>query len=434
VQQYSNLIDIDLQHIWHPFTQHKLSDRPLLVTRAKGEFVYIDDNGSEKAIIDGVSSWWVNIHGHSNDYINEQIKTQLDKHQQIMFAGLTHEPAIKLTRELGKLLDPQLNKFFFSDNGSTATEVAIKMAVQYFYNQGQSQRNRIIALAGAYHGDTLGAMSASNHAAFREPFSSMVFPVSFIASPVDDEERCLRELEALLVSDSKHVAALIVEPLVQGAAGMRFYKAEVLTRMRQICDKYSVLLIADEVFTAFGRTGTNFAYEQANIVPDIICLSKALTGGYLPMGLTVSTSEIYDAFLSNDKYKTFFHGHSYTANSLACTAALASLELYQQERRLEDVYRINQAMRRNLTELSDLEIVRDLRILGAIAVVELKDDLGYFSDLSQTLSLSFIRRGILLRPLGNVLYFLPPYIISDSSLEYCLATIKQLIKETNDSI
>jgi adenosylmethionine---8-amino-7-oxononanoate aminotransferase len=467
-----NYLSFDAEHIWHPFTQAKLADTPLLVTKAEKEFIYVkDSNGEEKKIIDGISSWWVNIHGHCNKYIATKISEQLTRHEQVIFAGFTHEVAIEMVSKLLPLLPradltselrspnhrPRiLDKVFFSDNGSTSVEVAIKMAIQYFYNNSKPQRKRLIALKDSYHGDTVGAMSSSNSSVFQEAFKALLFPVDFVDSPSfdnrlkpnsslsdsqqklileeakeDAENRSLQQIIELFNRYQDEIAAVIVEPLVQGAGGMKFYRPQFLQKLRKLCSDFEVLIIADEVFTGFGRTGDDFACKVATIVPDIICVSKGITGGFLPLGLTITTEEIYSAFYSDSKLKTFFHGHSYTGNSLACAAASASLDLYVQESRLEDVRYLNMRMKKELLipELKNNPLVKDIRILGAIAVIELHSDQDYLSDLGQILSREFLKRNILLRPLGNVLYFLPPYTISVESLDYCLDTIKLVIKQ-----
>ncbi len=419
-----------------------------MLERAEAEFLYVKDKyGNEKKIIDGVSSWWVNIHGHSHPYINQRIKEQLDKYEHVIFANFTHKAA---TDFIGKLLPllPQpifnaqqrlrkLSRAFFSDNGSTATEVALKMAVQYFYNQGHYNKNRILAFGEGYHGDTAGAMSASGTPQYRQAFKSLTLDLDFARSPsprLEDAEtyasateKSLAEINKLLSLHPNKYAAIIIEPMIQGAGGMKFHSEEFLRELRLIADKHEILLIADEVFVGFGRTGRNFACEHAGIVPDIICLSKGITGGYLPMGLTVTTDEVYSAFYDDAKHKTFFHGHSYTANPLACAAALASLELYINESRLNDVSLINRNMEDalNREELKSLDKILDIRILGALAVVEFRDNSD--PDFTQNLQREFLRRHIYLRPLGNVLYFLPPYTISQKSLSYVLDNIVEVV-------
>ncbi len=445
---YIRCFDIDERHIWHPYTQAKISDSPLMVEKAEAEFLYVKDKyGNEKKIIDGVSSWWVNIHGHSHPYINQRIKEQLDKYEHVIFANFTHKAATDFIAKLIPML-PQpilnsqqtlhkLSRAFFSDNGSTAVEVALKMSVQYFYNQGHYNKNRIMAFTDGYHGDTVGAMSASGTPQFQQAFKSLTLPVDFVRSPSpeitesykDASEKTLNEIRKLLSLHPNKYAAIIIEPMIQGAGGMKFHSQEFLRELRLITDRNEILLIADEVFVGFGRTGRNFACEHAGIVPDIICLSKGITGGYLPMGLTVTTDEVYSAFYDDAKSKTFFHGHSYTANPLACAAALASLELYESENRLNDVALINRNMSTILDteELRSLDHVKDIRIMGAVAVVELKAQDAYMSELSQNLQREFLKRHIYLRPLGNVLYFMPPYTISQKSLIYVLENIREVI-------
>lgn len=455
---------IDQAHIWHPYTQHAIASSPMLVKGAKGEFLIIEDeNGEEKKLIDGISSWWVNIHGHCNEYINERIKAQLDKHEQVIFAGFTHQPAIDLVDKLLPLLpqietatEPRkLTKAFFSDNGSTAVEVAIKMAIQYWYNQGEKQRHRIIAFKDSYHGDTVGTMSVGDTPVFHQAFKKILFPVDFVDSPSPQsvnpnhklslmakqivreeaqelaEHKSLEQIAKLIHDNPNQIAAVIIEPLVQASGGMRFHSTNFLQKLRRLTDQAAIFLIADEVFTGFGRTGSNFACEQAGIVPDIIALSKGLTGGYLPMGLTVCTEKIYSAFHSESILKTFFHGHSYTGNSLSCTAALASLELYLKEDRLKDVNYINLVMQKELAELQECNCVKDVRVMGAIGIVEFNSDGGYLSDLGPVLTKAFLKRQILLRPLGNTLYFLPPYTIGVDSLNYCMQAIKEVTQKIN---
>ncbi|MBT6842295.1 MAG: adenosylmethionine--8-amino-7-oxononanoate transaminase [Candidatus Melainabacteria bacterium] len=457
------LWQIDQEHIWHPYTQHAIADKPLLVKRAKDEFIIIEnENGQEVKLIDGISSWWVNIHGHCNEYINSKIKEQLDKHEQVVFAGFTHEPAIRLIEKLLPLLPKRdlhsekprrLSKAFFSDNGSTAVEVAIKMAIQYWQNNGQAKRHRIIAFKDSYHGDTIGTMSIGGTPTFHQAFKKLMFPVNFVDSPSPKlvnpnqklnlierqmvkeearelaEQKALEQITILMNHFPGEIAAIVIEPLVQAASGMKFHRPVFLQKLRRLADQAGIFIIADEVFTGFGRTGSDFACQQAAIVPDIIALSKGITGGYMPMGLTVCTEEIYSAFHSKSASKTFFHGHSYTGNSLSCAAALASLELYIKEDRLKDVNYINMVMQKELPELIQLDCVKDVRIMGAIGVIEFNTDTGYLSELGPKLTQAFLERQILLRPLGNVLYFMPPYTISIDSLNYCLQTIKELAQE-----
>lgn len=468
----NQLFAIDHANVWHPFTQQKLSPTKFLVKSAKNEFLnVVDEVGREKQLIDGISSWWVNIHGHCNKYINEKIKEQLDKLEHVIFAGFTHEGALELVDRICRILPridmtnlhdtaPSLNRAFFSDNGSTAVEVALKMAIQFWHNQGLENKKRIIAFKDSYHGDTVGGMSSSG-TFMNSAFKSLMFPVDFVSSPapnfskrdknlsiqehedfIEKEitkagEQSIKEIQKLLELHPNKYACIIIEPLIQGSGGMKFHSKEFLRSLRKLSRENNVLLIADEVFTGFGRTGDDFACKEAIIVPDIICLSKALTGGYLPMGLSFCTDEIYEAFHSDSRLKAFFHGHSYTANPLACAAAIASFDLYIKEKRLEDVKFINSKMNQSLKvpELLLHPALRNLRIMGSVAVLELETskESSYFHELGPRLQESFMEKGILLRPLGNTLYFLPPYTISVSSLEYCLNSIKEVVCELNYS-
>jgi adenosylmethionine-8-amino-7-oxononanoate aminotransferase len=464
----NQLFSIDHSNIWHPFTQEKLYPTKFLVKSAKNEMLnVIDEAGKETQLIDGISSWWVNIHGHCNKYINEKIKEQIDKLEHVMFAGFTHEPAIELVDRVRRILPrvdmtnlhdtaPTLNRAFFSDNGSTSVEVAIKMATQFWHNQNFENKKRIIAFKDSYHGDTVGGMSTSG-TFMNSAFKSLMFPVDFVSSPAPNfgrrdknlsiaehelfiekeiekaAKQSIKEIEKLLELHPNKFSCIIIEPLIQGSGGMKFHSVEFLRSLRKLSRENNVLLIADEVFTGFGRTGDDFACKEAIIVPDIICLSKALTGGYLPMGLTFCTDEIYEAFYSDSRLKAFFHGHSYTANPLACTAGIASFDLYIKEKRLDDVKFINSKMTRAL-KTPDLllhPLVRNIRIMGAVAVIELETqkESNYFDEFGPILYQKFLSKGILLRPLGNTLYFMPPYTISVSTLEYCLKTIKEVISE-----
>jgi len=467
-KNYNQLFSLDHANIWHPFTQEKLFPTKFLVKSAKNEFLnVIDDMGKEKQLIDGISSWWVNIHGHCNRYINERIKEQLDKLEHVMFAGFTHEPAIELVDRVRRILPrvditymhdivPGLNRAFFSDNGSTAVEVAIKMAIQFWHNQNFENKKRIIAFKDSYHGDTVGGMSTSG-TFMNSAFKSLMFPVDFVSSPapnfgkrdknLDFEEynnfteeetdkagkQSIKEIEKLLELHPNKYACIIIEPLIQGSGGMKFQNVQFLQALRKLCRENNILLIADEVFTGFGRTGDDFACKEAIIVPDIICLSKALTGGYLPMGLTFCTDEIYEAFYSDSRLKAFFHGHSYTANPLACAAGIASFDLYTKEKRLEDVRFINVKMSQSLmtAEFTMHPLIRNVRIMGAVLAIEFetKKESSYFDDLGLTLHKKFIEKGILLRPLGNTLYFIPPYTITVAALEHCLRSIKEVVNE-----
>src|SRR5678815_3696836 len=319
------LSDRDRTCLWHPYTQMKVAPAPIPVVRGEGVWLYTKDG---RRLLDGTSSWWVNIHGHAHPKLNRALASQARKLEHVLFAGVTHEPAVELAEKLRSILPAGLTRIFYSDNGSTAVEVAIKMAWQYWQNQGEPGRREFVAMHHAYHGDTLGAMSMSEATAFTAPFKEMLLPVHRVDSPycyrcplglkrAECSIDCLGDLERTLKERGNAVAAVIVEPMLQGAGGMIVWPAEFLSGVRKLCDKYGTLMIADEVLTGFGRTGTMFACEHAAISPDLMCLSKALTAGYLPLAVTAATERVYDAFLSEDRTRSFFHGHSYTANPLA---------------------------------------------------------------------------------------------------------------------
>ncbi|MBI3940351.1 MAG: adenosylmethionine--8-amino-7-oxononanoate transaminase [Acidobacteria bacterium] len=432
----------DRAHVWHPYTQMQTALAPLPIVRGKGVYLYTED---KRRLLDGISSWWVNIHGHSHPKLNEALAAQARELEHVLFAGCTHRPAVELAERLTALLPAGLTRVFYSDNGSTAVEVAIKMAWQYWQNRGDSGRRLFLALRYAYHGDTVGAMSASGDSVFTQPFAGLLFRVARAHAPYCYRcplglERaacqidCLGELERLLQEEKAQVAAVIVEPMLQGAGGMIVWPAEFLAGVRRLCDRYGTLLIADEVLTGFGRTAKMFACEHARVRPDIICLSKALTGGYLPLAATVTTDSVYGAFLSDDRRKTFFHGHSYTANPLACAVALASLELFGVEGRLQRVQALENQLRRRLEPLRTLPHVGDVRVIGGVGVVELVQDKqapaagGYLDRIGPELAAEFLRRGLLLRPLGNVIYFMPPYVITDAEVDWAVDQIAEVVE------
>jgi adenosylmethionine---8-amino-7-oxononanoate aminotransferase len=418
----SGLISRDRASLWHPYTQARTAPQPLAITRAEGVYLYTDDG---RRILDGISSWWVNIHGHSHPKLNEALAAQARELEHVVFAGCTHRPAVALAERLLQLLPKGLTRVFYSDDGSTAVEVALKLAFQYWRNRGQPQRRNFIALHHAYHGDTVGTMSVSEESAFTRAFAPLLFPVTRAHAPycyrcplglqraachID----CLGDLERHLQSSGDTIAAVLLEPMLQAAGGMIVWPAEYLAGTRRLCDQYGTLLIADEVMTGFGRTGRMFACEHAGIRPDLICLSKGLTAGYLPMGATAATEALYEAFLSEDRSQTFFHGHSYTANPLACAVGLASLDLFRENAVLDRIQALEQQLRAGLAPLRALACVGDVRVIGGVAIIELQSDsAGYLDQLGPRLAAAFLDRGILLRPLGNVLYFMPPYVITE---------------------
>jgi adenosylmethionine-8-amino-7-oxononanoate aminotransferase len=397
---------------------------PIPIVRGEGACLY-DENG--KCYIDAVSSWWVNIHGHANPYIARKVSEQLKKLEHVIFAGFTHEPAIELAERLLKLLPDNQSKVFYSDNGSTAVEVAIKMCLQYWHNQG-IQRTKILAFNNAYHGDTFGAMAVSGRSAFTAAFDSLLFEVEFIDLPEASNIESLKSQISNLKSD---LACFIFEPLVQGSAGMIMYEAQYLDELVKHCQEEGVLTIDDEVFTGFGRTGKNFACNYLSAQPDVMCFSKGLTGGTMAMGLTTCTQRIYDAFLSEDKLKTLFHGHSYTANPVSCSAALASMDLFLDDSTQKNIRRIEASHRQFAAKIKGRPKVRTVRQTGTIVAMEWETgtNTSYFSSLRDRLYQYFLDAGIILRPLGNVLYILPPYCITGEQLNYIYGKIETALEE-----
>lgn len=440
-----SLVERDRAWLWHPYTQMRTSPDPLAVVRGQGVYLYTEDG---RRILDGISSWWVNIHGHAHPVLNRALAEQAHELEHVVFAGCTHRPAVELAERLVAVLPKGLERVFYSDNGSTAVEVAVKMALQFWRNEGQPNRRRFIGLHHAYHGDTVGTMSVSEASVFTQAFTPLLFPVDRVYAPYCfrcplDLDRtscaiaCLSDLETRLRTLGDQVAAVIVEPMLQGAGGMIMWPAEFLAGVRRLCSQFGVLMIADEVLTGFGRTGRLFACEHAGVSPDIICLSKALTAGYLPLAVTASTRAVYEAFLSDDHSKTFFHGHSFTANPLACAVAIASLKLLLDEDGLARVGRLERQLRAGLAELARLAMVGEVRVLGGVAAIELVRDRttkgggGYLDQLGPRLSAEFLKRGLLLRPLGNILYVLPPYVISDTEVDWVLGEIKAVLEQVD---
>lgn len=432
-----SLLDRDRACLWHPYTQALTAAAPLPVARAQGVYLYTEDG---RRILDGISSWWVNIHGHSHPKLNEALAAQARELEHVVFAGCTHRPAVELAERLLALLPRGLTRIFYSDNGSTAVEVALKLACQYWQNRGQPNRRTFLTLHHAYHGDTVGAMSASEDSVFTRAFTPLLFPVVRAHPPycyrcplgltrAACQIDCLSDLEARL-EGADSIAGVVVEPMLQAAGGMIVWPAEFLAGVRQLCDRYGTLLIADEVLTGFGRTGRMFASEHAAVRPDLVCLSKALTAGYLPLGATAATERIYQAFLSEDRTKTFFHGHSYTANPLACAVGLASLDLFRENAVIERVQALECQLRAGLEPLRSLPCVGDIRVIGGVGIVELESpSAGYLDHRGGDLSAAFLDRGLLLRPLGNVLYFMPPYVITESEVDWVLAQVAEVLVE-----
>ncbi len=413
-----------METIWHPFTQMKTADTPIQIIRGNGAYLTSIDGID---YLDGISSWWVNLHGHCHPYIAEKIAKQALELEHVIFAEFTHLPAITLASRLLPLLPGKMSKLFFSDNGSTAVEIALKMAIQYWYNRNIN-KTKIISFKGGYHGDTFGAMSVAGKTPFNRPFWNHLFEVITITAPTHKkEEKSLSELKIAL-SDNK-VACFLFEPLVQGMSGMVFHSAKALNNLLKICRENEVITIADEVMTGFGRTGTFFAGDQLQEKPDIICLSKGITGGFLPLGTTACREEIYEAFYSEDKHKALLHGHSYTANPLACVSALASLDLLQTLSCENQRDMIAKAHDKFAKEWGGHPNLKRCESLGTILVLEYRDKCSsYFSSLRDFLYQFFIDRKIILRPLGNVLYVLPPYCIKKKELNYIYTTIASTLE------
>ncbi|EJL75870.1 adenosylmethionine--8-amino-7-oxononanoate transaminase [Chryseobacterium populi] len=407
---------------WHPYTQMKTADDAIPIVKGKG--VYLYDNKGKK-YIDAVSSWWVTLHGHAHPYIARRISEQLNTLEQVIFAGFTHEPAIQLSENLLSLLPKNQQKVFYSDNGSTAVEVALKMCIQYTYNIGKS-KTKVLAFKNAYHGDTFGAMSVSGRSAWTKPFGDMLFEVVFIDIPVKEN---LENLKEQIDHLGDEIACFIYEPLVQGAAGMLMHDAENLSELMKFCRNKEILMIQDEVFTGFGRTGKLFAADHLSEKPDIMCFSKGLTGGTMPMGITTCSEEIYNAFLSDDKYKTLFHGHSFTANPLACTAALASMEILLQEKTQLDIQRIMEQHSGFAEILKQHPMMENVRQTGTILAWELKttQQTSYFNETGKMFYDEFLQRGIIIRPLGNVMYLVPPYCITSEELDFVYQNIIEVL-------
>ncbi len=413
------LLVLDQAHTWHPYTQHQGMALPLPIARAKGAWLY-ETNG--RPVLDAISSWWVTTHGHCQPEIAHAIAEQARTLDHVMFAGFTHEPAVELASALVARMPRGLSRVFFSDNGSTAVEVAIKMSLQAFANNG-TPRRLIAALDHAYHGDTFGAMAASGRGLFTTPFESLLFEVARLPDPSEGDT--LAALDALIDARGHELAAVIVEPLLLGAGGMRVWDERVLQGIRERTMAANVHLIADEVLTGFGRTGPMWACERADVSPDLMCLSKGITGGFMPLGATVATERIFDAFLG-DRTRTFFHGHSYTANPIVCAAARAALSLYDDDSE-DSRIALEVAQAGHLAALASHPGVRAVRQIGTVAAVELAGTSGYLSGIGGELSAFSLHQGVLLRPLGNVAYILPPYCLTTDELAQVYSVIARFL-------
>ena len=413
----------DSKVIWHPYTPMKIW--PEAIAIRKGDGVYLEDEDGVR-YLDAISSWWVTIHGHAHPHIARKVSEQIATLEHCIFAGFTHEPAVELAERLLQVLPDNMRKIFYSDNGSTAIEVAIKMALQYWNNKG-TPRKKLVALQDAYHGDTFGAMAVSARSVFTDAFKEFLFDVTFIPTPGQgNDEASIDALEAALAGGD--VAALIVEPLVQGSAGMQMYSPAVLEQYFALCRKYDTLIIDDEVMTGFGRTGTLFACEQVNTQPDIVCLSKGLTGGTMPLGVTATTQDIFDAFYLDDRSKTLYHGHSFTANPTICAAALASLDLVLGEASIADRQRIAAQHTAFAGRIRAHARIANVRQTGTIIAMEINAGVtSYHNNLRDTLYRFFLDRRIIMRPLGNIIYLIPPYCITNDELAYIYTCIEELL-------
>ncbi len=420
-----NLTERDSQYLWHPYTQHKTASPPIAIVKGDGALLW-DENNNE--FIDAIASWWVNPFGHSNRFIADAIYKQLTTLEHVLFGGFTHEPAVLLAEKLMEILPKNQKKIFFSDNGSTAVEVAIKVALQFFFNKGE-KRTTIIAFENAFHGDTFAAMAASGISFYTQAFEGMFIDVVRIPVPVEGlEEVSFDALQKAL--EGNNVAGFIFEPLVQGAAGMVMYRPEALDRLIAICNEHQVLTIADEVMTGFGKTGKTFACDYLQNKPSMLCLSKALTGGTIPMAITTFTQELFDGFYSDDINKALFHGHTFTANPTGCAAALASLELLETDEMQQNIIRINKSHTRFQNHIAKHPKVRTTRVLGVIFALEIKTDgeESYYGTMRTRLYNFFIESGVILRPVGNIVYILPPYIITNEQLEKVYTIVEEALE------
>jgi len=436
MNSYEELVEKDLKYVWHPDTQMKdyETDEPIIIDR--GEGIYIWDLKGNK-YIDAISSWWVNTLGHSNKRLNNALKNQVDKIEHVLLAGFSHVPAIELAEKLINVTPKEFTKVFYSDNGSTAVEVALKMTYQYWVQKGEPQRSKFVALKNSYHGDTIGTVAVGGIDLYKKIFKPLLFDIFQAESPYcyrcacgKDREscnfECLNSMEEILKKHSKEIGGVIVEPLVQGASGMIIYPAEYLTRLGKLCDKYNVLLIDDEVAMGFGRTGKMFAFEHAGIVPDIICLSKGITAGYLPLAATIVKEEIYQAFYDDyDKLKTFYHGHSFTGNPLAASIALENLKIFEEEKIIESLQPKILKFKQELEKFWELDCIGDVRQIGMIGVVELvknretKEMYSFEERIGHKIYKEGLKRGAILRPLasGHIVYFIPPYVITEEEIK-----------------
>jgi len=424
-----SLSERDIKVIWHPYTQHKTSGPPIPIAKGEGALLF-DEEGN--TYIDAISSWWVNLHGHANPYIAEKLYQQALTLEQVIFTRFTHEPAVRLAERLLNILPGNLSKIFYSDNGSTAVEVALKMAIQFWRNKGRPEKNKILAFQHAYHGDTFGAMSVSGRGLFTESFRDLLFETIFIETP---DETNADQIHAIINAHEGTIAAFIYEPLLQAAGGMRMYGIKEMNGLLEYIHQKNILCIADEVLTGFGRTGSLFASELLKPAADLICLSKGITGGTMALGATACSEEMFDAFLSEDGTRTFLHGHSYTANPLACTAGLASLDLLEEKKCRDQINAIRKQHEQfvsNDLSKKNQQLFRNMRIMGTILAFEFnagKDE--YLNQVGTTIMKQALAKGIYLRPLGNTVYIMPPYCITREQLNRVYQFLLTLTPESS---
>ena len=418
-----NIQERDKAHLWHPLTQHKLHPNHLAITKAKGALLFDEDGNS---YIDGIASWYTCMYGHCNAYIIEKVTEQLSKLDQVVFSGFTHEPAVNMSEKLIKILPENQQKIFFSDNGSTSVDVAIKMALQFHFNKGE-KRSKIIALQDAFHGDTFGAMAVSGLSVYNGPFEEFLLTIDRIDVPNEANFKKVKSTFQSLL-ETGEVAAFIVEPLVQGAAAMKMYDAKLLDQLIAIAHEYNVLCIADEVMTGFGKTGKNFASDYLEKAPDIMCLSKSLTGGIVPMALTTCTQKVYDAFYDNEIGKGFFHGHTYSANPLGCTAISAGIDLLTSDEMQQNITRIEKQHRLFNTKIKNHAKVKSTRQMGVIFALDLAIEMDRYGNLRDELFQFFMNKGVCLRPLGNTIYILPPFVITTAELQKIYSSIEEALQ------
>ena len=447
---HENWIEKDLKYVWHPDTQMKEyeNSEPILIEKGKGIYVW-DDKGNK--YIDAVASWWVNTLGHSNERLNRALFEQSQKIEHILLAGFTHKPAIELAERLIKLAGGSFSKVFYSDNGSTAVEVALKMAYQYWYQSGRPEKKKFVAMTDSYHGDTLGSVSVGGISLYKKIFKPLVFETIEVPAPFcyrcpKDCKKggcaidCIEFVEKTFEKHHKEIAGMIVEPIIQGAAGMRMYPPEYLTKLRALCDKYDILLIDDEVAMGFGRTGKYFAFEHANIEPDIFCVAKGITAGYIPLAATITNDKIYNAFYDDySTAKAFYHGHSFTGNPLACAVAIENLKILEEEKIIRNLPQKCAYFKKSMEKFKNLEHAGDVRHFGMIGAIELaknketKEPYTFAERMGHRVYLEALKLGAILRPIGNVIYFIPPYVITNEEIDKLTQIAYEAIKKATES-